>query len=215
MNTYERQNPHQWGYAGTTPAMKRQTYDDRDEDNDNDHRYKQPPKVTKTSNFTPPAFQPRQQPPPRPSTPPRPPPPPVEYSKPSFTASKEQPGLLSDSLIQQLMGNHRPTPSVPVVTTKPVSPVRPSNLISWSNWDEPKSDDEADNPPAESLSLGSNPIQPTVNTNSKTMFNWQSLIQSTVPLKPIENQTKPTEAMPKFDFDDNSFDNLFEDVDDF
>lgn len=221
MISYERNTPHQWGYAGITPAMKRQSHYDQHGNDDDDHAnqslYKQPSKLMKTSHFTPPAFQPRE-------PPPAPPPPLVQQqSKPSFTTSIEQPGLLSDHLIHQLMGQTRPpTTSMPKQSvsvqsetpaqTRRVSPPRPSNLISWSNWDEAKSDDE-DDPSTSSSSHQINVVQAPATTNSKSMSDWHSLIQSTVPLRSIGNERKPVEAMPKFNFDEQTLDSLFEDVD--
>ena len=48
--------------------------------------------------------------------------------------------------------------------------------------------------------------------NSKQMHNWHSLIRSTVPLAPVDNQRQSTEGMPKFDFDDQSFEAMFDDI---
>ena len=45
------------------------------------------------------------------------------------------------------------------------------------------------------------------------MHNWHSLIRSTVPLAPIDNQRQPPDVMPKFDFDDHTFDAMFENLD--
>jgi hypothetical protein len=98
MATLERHNPHQWGFAGMTTAMKRNAYDD----DDNDHNSSHAPKITKSSNFIPPKFnrnesiqsdQPQQQ---------------------SFLPSsspapiQQQPGLLNDALISRLINNSRP-----------------------------------------------------------------------------------------------------------
>jgi hypothetical protein len=86
------------------------------------------------------------------------------------------------------------------------SPVKASPSISWSNWDEHKSDDEE------------TPVIPTTSNqipslaNSKQMHNWDSLIRSTVPLAPLDNQRQSTDGMPKFDFDDQSFEAMFDDI---
>jgi hypothetical protein len=100
MSTLERHNPHQWGFAGMTTAMKRSAYDDDNYDHNSSHV----PKITKSSNFIPPAFykpepiqseQPQQQS----FSPPAPP---------SSVPTPQQPGLLNDALISRLLNNSRP-----------------------------------------------------------------------------------------------------------
>ena len=89
------------------------------------------------------------------------------------------------------------------------SPVKQTPQISWSTWDDKKSDDEeSDLPP---LSHNENIPQPSF--PSKQTFNWHSLIKSANENSQINNQTKDPETMPKFDFDDNSFDTLFNNSD--
>lgn len=82
------------------------------------------------------------------------------------------------------------------------SPVKQTPNISWSTWDDKKSDDEDPNPPP--ISNDENlPDQPLL---TKQTFNWHSLVKSAGQIP----QPKNTETMPTFDFDDNSLDTLFD-----
>jgi hypothetical protein len=90
------------------------------------------------------------------------------------------------------------------------SPVKQSPQISWSTWDDKKSDDEDCDPPP--ISYDENLSEQSVST--KQTFNWHSLVKSAVQIHQIDNQTKNNpETMPKFDFDDSSFDTLFDNLD--
>ena len=82
--------------------------------------------------------------------------------------------------------------------------------VSWSNWDESKSDEE-DSP---SIPNTDENESTTTNVNNvKLVHNWHSLVQSTVPLRKIDNQSKPSESMPNFNFEEQSIDDLFEELD--
>ncbi len=90
------------------------------------------------------------------------------------------------------------------------SPVKQSPHISWSTWDDKKSDDDDSVPisiPHNENLLEQQPL-PT-----KQTLNWHSLVKSAGQIHPIDNQTKNPETMPKFDFDDSSFDTLFDNLD--
>jgi len=90
------------------------------------------------------------------------------------------------------------------------SPVKQSSSISWSTWDDKKSDDEdSDRPPI--ITHDENSLQELLPT--KQTYNWHSLVTSAVQTRQIDNQTKTSETMPKFNFDDNSFDTLFDNLD--
>ena len=100
MAALERHNPNQWGYAGMTTAMKRDAHHDDDDDGGERNHSSPFPKLSKISNFVPPAFQPRE------------PAQPMMHSKPPVSPPFEPPkpsSLFNDNLIQRLVGNtHTP-----------------------------------------------------------------------------------------------------------
>ncbi|CAF3485468.1 unnamed protein product [Rotaria sp. Silwood1] len=87
------------------------------------------------------------------------------------------------------------------------SPVKQSPQISWSTWDDKKSDDEDCD--TTSLCQNENILEQPLPT--KQTYNWHSLVKSAGQHRQIDNETKNSEPMPKFHFDDSSFDALFED----
>jgi hypothetical protein len=89
------------------------------------------------------------------------------------------------------------------------SPVKQSPHISWSTWDDKKSDDEDSNPLP--ISHNENLLEQSLST--KQTFNWHNLVKSVDQIHPIDNPTKTSETMPTFNFDDNSFDTLFNNLD--
>jgi hypothetical protein len=96
MFSLERHNPHQWGYAGMTTAMKRSAYNDDDNENHSNHVTK----ITKSSPFVPPTFHKRES---------------IQSEEPSRQSfapspSAQPPGLLNDALISRLLNNSRPEP---------------------------------------------------------------------------------------------------------
>ncbi|CAF1225359.1 unnamed protein product [Adineta ricciae] len=186
MSSLERHNPNQWGYAGMTTAMKRTAYDDDNENHENHIT-----KISKSSHFIPPTFQKRE---PIPSE--RPIEPLIPLPNPQI-----QPGLINDSLMSRLLNNPRPQ------ETK-LSPIKQFPSMSWSAWDEKKSDDE---------DTDSHPNKPDDNnlpdlTSAKQMYNWQSLVTSAGQLRQANSKTDTSEIMPKFDFDDSSFDAIFDNL---
>ncbi|CAF0964095.1 unnamed protein product [Adineta ricciae] len=186
MSSLERHNPNQWGYAGMTTAMKRSAYDD---DNENHENYIT--KISKSSHFIPPTFQKRE---PIPSK--RPIEPSIPLPNPQI-----QPGLINDSLMSRLLNNPRPQ------ETK-LSPIKQFPSISWSAWDEKKPDDE---------DTDSHPNNPNDNnlpdlTSTKQTYNWQSLVTSAGQFRHANSKIDTSETMPKFDFDDSSFDAIFDNL---
>ena len=89
------------------------------------------------------------------------------------------------------------------------SPIKQSPQISWSAWDDKKSDDEESDPSP----ISHNENLPEQLLPTKQTFNWHSLVKSAVQTRQIDNQTKTSETMPKFNFDDSSFDTLFDNLD--
>ncbi|CAF2524177.1 unnamed protein product [Rotaria sp. Silwood2] len=186
MPILERHNPNQWGYAGMTTAMKRNV-----DDNNSSHVST----TSKFSHFIPPTFNKRQT---------------IQSEKSqeqsvlsaSSISIQQQPGLLNDALISRLLNNTRPNEIKS-------SPVKQSPQISWSAWDDKKSDDEDSDPPpiCEDKNILQQP--PPI----KQTYNWHSLVKSTGQHGQINNETENTEPMPKFDFDDSSFDTLFDNSD--
>jgi hypothetical protein len=87
--------------------------------------------------------------------------------------------------------------------------MKQSPQISWSIWDDKKSDDEDTDPPL--IPQDENLLEQPLPT--KQPFNWHSLIKSAGQILQIDAQTKNPETMPKFDFDDSSFDTLFDHLD--
>jgi hypothetical protein len=77
-------------------------------------------------------------------------------------------------------------------------------------WDDKKSDDEDTDPP--SISHDENLPEQQLHPTKQTL-NWHSLVKSACQTRQINNETKNSETMPKFDFDDSSFDTLFDDLD--
>ncbi|CAF0961344.1 unnamed protein product [Rotaria sordida] len=188
MSILEQHNPHQWGYAGMTAAMKRNV-----DDNNSSHLSK----ISKSSHFIPPTFN-------KPQTIQS-----EESREQSFlptlsfhTQQQQQPGLLNDTLISRLLNNTRPHEIKS-------SPVKQSPQISWSTWDDKKSDDEDSDPPP--IYQDENILQQPLPT--KQTYNWHSLFKSAGQHRQIDNQTKNSEPMPKFDFDDSTFDTLFDNLD--
>ncbi|CAF1204601.1 unnamed protein product [Rotaria sp. Silwood1] len=186
MSILERHNPHQWGYAGMTTAMKRSVYD-----NNSSHVSK----ISKPSHFIPPTFNKHETIQSEESQ---------EQSVLSASSTsiqqKQQPGLLNDALISRLLNNTR---SIEIKS----SSVKQSPQISWSTWDDKKSDDEDCD--TTSLCQNENILEQPLPT--KQTYNWHSLVKSAGQHRQIDNETKNSEPMPKFHFDDSSFDALFED----
>jgi len=89
------------------------------------------------------------------------------------------------------------------------SPAKQSPHISWSTWDDKKSDDEDSN----SLPISHNENLLEQPLSTKQTFNWHSLVKSVDQIHQIDNQTKTSETMPTFNFDENSFDTLFDNLD--
>ncbi|UJR30621.1 hypothetical protein I4U23_018146 [Adineta vaga] len=197
MPSMERHNPNQWGYAGMTTAMKRCTHDDDDDDDDDDANENDSNpimKISKSSHFIPPTFQKRE-------------PIPCEQLQPQsipIPTPQSQPGLLNDTLISRLLNNSRPPPEIKS------SPIKQSPSISWSTWDEKQSDDEETTP----LSINQNENNLPDLSSTKQTYNWQSLITSAGQLQQTNTKTTTCEIMPKFDFDDSTFDSLFDDLKD-
>jgi hypothetical protein len=197
MPSIERHNPNQWGYAGMTAAMKRSAYDDNDQESYSNHANK----VSKPSHFVPPAFQKPQ--PVLPEEPQRSIP---TSSRPTPSIAHQQPGLMNDTLISQLLNNARPVPSA---VLKDNAPIEQIPQISWSNWDDKKSDDEDVTSPL--TSHDENLPEPPNST--KQTLNWDILIKSAIPTRSTDPPKQKSQTMPKFDFDDTSFDNIFDNLD--
>lgn len=193
MPSIERHNPNQWGYAGMTAAMKRSAYDD-----DNQESYSNPAsKIPKSSHFVPPAFQKPQ---------------PVLSEEPQRSLPTpplpQRPGLLNDTLISQLLNNTRPPPSAVLKNNAPIEQPPPPQ-ISWSNWEDKKSDDED---VTSSLTSHDENLPEPPNSTKQTL-NWGTLIKSAIPSHSTDQPKQNCETMPKFDFDETSFDNIFDNLD--
>ena len=197
MPSIERHNPNQWGYAGMTAAMKRSAYDDNNEESYSN----QANKIPKSSHFVPPAFQ-KPQPvlseEPRRSLPPS--------SRPTPSIPQQQPGLLNDTLISQLLNNTRPAPSA---VLKNNTPIEQTPQISWSSWEDKKSDEEDVISPLTSHDEN----LPEASNSTKQTLNWHTLIKSAIPTRSTDQPNQSSETMPKFDFDDTSFDTIFDNLD--
>lgn len=97
-----------------------------------------------------------------------------------------------------------------ICTFRPESPLRPKIGVSWSSWDESKSDEE-DSIPTISVSHEKESLQNKSN-NSKIVHDWQSLVKTAIPLRKIENQHKPDESLPNFNFEEQNIDSLFDEI---
>ncbi|CAF3795467.1 unnamed protein product [Adineta steineri] len=177
ISSLERHNPHQWGYAGMTTAMKRNAYDDDENENNSNHISK----ITKSSHFIPPTFHKREEIQPQPTISPTP---------------QQKPGLLNDTLISRLLNKPQPQEIKS-------SPIKQIPTISWSTWDDKKSDDEEETN-TNSITHEKPNLQQLPST--KQTYNWHSLVTSTC----ANPQPKDSEILPKFDFDESSFDTLFD-----
>lgn len=196
MPSIERHNPNQWGYAGMTASMKRNTYDDDPQESYTNHANK----IPKSSHFVPPAFQ-KHQPvlsaePPPPSNPT----PPIQQQQ-----QQHRPGLLNDTLVSQLLNNARPPP--PSVSNNNSS-IKRGPAISWSNWDDKKTDEEE----TTSTLTSHDENLPEQPNSTKQTVNWDALVKSAVSTHSIDQSKPNSETMPKFDFDDSSFDTLFDNL---
>jgi hypothetical protein len=152
----------------------------------------------------------------------------VERVQSIVSSSCQQSGLLNETLIHRLMDSTRSSQVLVMIcqlclirnfdclVSRPLTDDQPSTLISWSNWNESKSDDDNDNDDNENnnntTTTNVSSAQHSLTTN-KQMHDWHSLIQSTISLQPTDHCPKQSEIMPKFDFDDHSFENLFENFD--
>ena len=184
-----------------TPAIKRSLH--HDENHDEMSSNQTASKLPKPSNFKPPAFQPRE------------PVPSVDYSKASFATPLpvQQTNASEDTFIHRPLTHVQPREvyvPIPKMTESETSPIKQSAHISWSNWDEKVSDDEDSHPSPPPRSANPCPPPPP---STKETFNWHSLVKSTCQRPPVAPSTKSSEAMPKFDFDDQSFDELFDGLD--
>ena len=197
MPSIERHNPNQWGYAGMTTAMKRTSYDDNVQESYTNHAVK----IPKSSHFNPPAIRKHEPDLSEDSSRPLPP------SNPTPPVPQQQrPGLLNDTLISQFLNNTRPPPPLPSNNNRSIEQ---APQFSWSNWDDKKPDDANT---ASALTSHDENLPEQLNSTKQTL-DWHTLVKSAVPMHSIDQPKQNSETMPKFDFDDSSFDTLFDNLD--